>query len=78
LTDILRFNVRRLRARMDAPYEDRQVVEPATRELMTVRCASIHHVNLLLRLVAEGETRFERFRVVLDQRGIKRIEHLQS
>lgn len=78
LTDILRFNIRHLRAHMDAAYQDRQVVNPETRELLTVRCASVHHVNLLLRLVAEGETRFESFRVVLDQRGIKRIEHLQS
>ena len=77
LTDLLRFNLQRLTTRMDGPYEDRAVVDPETLRLITQRCADVHHVNVLLKLVSEQETRVERVRVVLDQRGIKRVESLR-
>lgn len=77
LTDIVRFNFERLRARMGPAYVDRVVVDPATHELLTIRCASVHHVNVLVRLTGpDGPTRIEGVRVVLDQRGIKRVERL--
>ena len=80
LTDIVRLNFDRLRARMSAPYEERNVVSPDSLEVRTVRCASIHHVNMLLRLSWDQgrQVRTQFVRVVLDQRGIKRVEPLYS
>jgi hypothetical protein len=78
LSDIIRFNLGRLRRRMDNPYEDYRLVHPEKLELITVPCARVYHVNLVLRITsgrgkgARIET--ERARVIVDQRGIKRIE----
>jgi len=78
LNDIIRFNFSRLRDRMDSPFEDYRLVHPETRKLVVVPCARVYHVNLVLRMtVGHGHnrsTRIERVRVVMDQRGIKRVE----
>ncbi|MGM0578665.1 MAG: hypothetical protein ACQEXJ_23270 [Myxococcota bacterium] len=78
LNDIIRFNLSRLRERMDAPREIYRMVDPDTRELTSVACARVYHVNLVLRFItgrgASSRTEVERVRVILDQRGIKRIE----
>lgn len=78
LNDIIRFNFSRLRDRMDLPSEDYRLVHPETRKLVVVPCARVYHVNLVLRMtVGRGHnrsTRTERVRVVMDQRGIKRVE----
>jgi hypothetical protein len=78
LSDIIRFNLGRLRRRMDNPYEDYRLVHPEKMELITVPCARVYHVNLVLRVTSgkgkNARVETERARVVVDQRGIKRIE----
>ena len=80
LTDIVRFNLGRLRRRMDEPYEPYRLIHPEERQVLTVRCARVYHVNFILRITTmsgNGQaTETERVRVVVDQRGIKRIEHV--
>lgn len=80
VNDIVRFNLGHLRARMDAPYEAHRYVSPETGELLTALCARVYHVNLVLRLTRgrgrSAATDWERMRVVLDQRGIKRVEQV--
>lgn len=82
LNDIIRFNFSRLRDRMDAPSEDYRLVDPKTRKLVVVPCTRVYHVNLVLRMtIGRGHkrsTRTERVRVVMDQRGIKRVEFPES
>jgi hypothetical protein len=78
LNDIIRFNLGRLRERMDSPWEVHRIVDPDTREVVTHKCARVYHVNLVLRFATvRGRQRVfetERVRVILDQEGIKRIE----
>jgi hypothetical protein len=78
LNDIIRFNLSHLRDRMDEPYEMHTIVDPDTLELHHVKCARVYHVNLVMRFTKghgkEAKVETERVRVVLDQRGIKRIE----
>ncbi len=78
LNDIIRFNLSHLRDRMDEPYELHTIVDPETRQLVTMRCARVYHVNLVLRFTRSRgdsvEVETERVRVILDQRGIKRVE----
>lgn len=80
LNDIIRFNLGRLRERMDGPFEPYHHIDPATLELVSVPCARVYHINLVLRFTtgrgAKATTEVERVRVVMDQRGIKRIESL--
>lgn len=78
LSDIIRFNLGRLRRRMDNPYEDYRLVHPERRELMSVPCARVYHVNIVLKVTSgrgqSATVETERARVIVDQRGIKRIE----
>ncbi len=80
LHDIIRFNLGHLRDRMDAPREDHQLIDPSTGEILVIPCARVYHVNIILRTTAgRGKTaksNVERIRVVMDQRGIKRVEYL--
>lgn len=80
LHDIIRFNLGHLRDRMDAPREDHPLIDPNTGEIQIIPCARVYHINIILRMtVGRGKharSRVERVRVVMDQRGIKRVEFL--
>jgi hypothetical protein len=80
--DIVRFNFHRLRRRMDDAYELHRIVEPTTRRIRDVRCSRVYHLNLVLRLTFQqhGEQRVEidHVRVVMDQRGIRRVEEVAA
>ena len=80
LNDIIRFNLHRLRSRMEEPSEIHNIVDPKTLQIVGVRCDRVYHVNLVLRFTTESKgqprTETERVRVVLDRRGIRRIEHI--
>lgn len=77
LNDIIRLNLGRLRDRMDEPYETHTIIEPSTREVLEVACARVYHVNLVLRFTTgvgkNSTTELDRIRIILDQRGIKRV-----
>jgi len=80
--DIVRFNFHRLRRRMDDAYEVHRIVEPTTKRIRDVRCSRVYHVNLVLRLTftrgGEERTEIDHVRVVLDQRGIRRVEEVAA
>jgi hypothetical protein len=80
LTDIIRFNLSRLRRRMDAPVEMYTLVHPLTRELVEVPCGRVYHLNIVLRTTSgrgrEALVELERVRVVVDQGGIRRVERV--
>jgi hypothetical protein len=80
LNDIIRFNFAHLRRRMDKPVEAYRHVHPRTREIISVPCSRVYHVNLILRFRAldSEEEQLERVRIVLDQQGIKRVESPSS
>ena len=78
LSDIIRFNLGRMRRRMDNPYEEYRLIHPQRRELMAVPCARVYHINVVLKVTSgkgsDTQVEIERARVIVDQRGIKRIE----
>lgn len=78
VNDIIRFNLGRFRARMDDPDESYLRVDPETLKLVNVDTSRVYHVNVVLKFtLGEGEdqtTSLERLRLVMDQRGIKRVE----
>ena len=80
LNDIIRFNFAHFRQRMDDAIETYRIVHPETRRIVEVRCRRVYHINLILRItrgvgpVRESHT--QRVRVVLDQRGILRVEEV--
>jgi len=75
LTDVTRLNMAPLMARMDDPWEAYHFIHPNKRVLCEERCARVYHVNVLLRIEAEdGRSRLSRVRVVLNKKGIERVE----
>ncbi len=78
LNDIIRFNVNRLRARMEDPVESRRILDPETREVVSVDCSRVYHVNLVVKYTkgtgADAKCEVDRLRLVLDRSGIKRVE----
>ena len=82
LNDIIRFNLQRLRVRMDAPRQNHRFVDPETKRVVDVSCARVYHVNLVLRFTvgtgAEQRQEIDRVRIVIDQRGIRRVEEIKT
>ena len=74
----MRFNFHRLRRRMDDAHELHRIVEPTTRRIRDVRCSRVYHVNLTFEQQGETRTEIDHVRVVLDQRGIRRVEEIAT
>lgn len=84
VNDIIRYNISSFLARMDEP---RQVVAAYSRELdgvTTVACPKAYHVNVVMVLTAEGPggsrgtAITERFRMILDKRGIRTLQMVEG
>jgi hypothetical protein len=76
ITDIVRFNLRNFLLKMDEPETELATLKGG--RSVSVRGARVYHVNLVLRLLSETETRYERIRLVLNRDGIQRIEPVAS
>jgi hypothetical protein len=75
LTDIMRLNMSPMLTRMDDPTESYRYIHPRNRTLMETECARVYHVNVVLRLSADDESSsLHRLRVVLNKKGIQRVE----
>lgn len=73
VVDIVRMNIRRLLDRMDDPV--RSLLLPHSGGVDRVEGHCVYHLNLVLRYAAEGKPEeYRRFRLILDQNGIVRIE----
>ncbi len=73
ITDIIRFNVHRFLDRMDDPYEYNRAYDTNTGNPEEFKCARVYHVNLVLKLSGQ----MKRFRLILDQIGLKRVEEVK-
>jgi hypothetical protein len=76
VTDILRFNVEPLLSRMDDPQADVHYLRDGKSE--TLRATRVYHVNVVIKFSSDKDTHYERIRLVLTRRGIKRIETVSS
>ena len=78
LNDIIRFNVQRLTMRMDEAWEPYYYIDPDSRDVAEAQCARVYHLNIVLRLTrASGDQVLERSRVILDRKGIHRVEQVE-
>ncbi|MDX1528625.1 MAG: hypothetical protein R3337_08350 [Gammaproteobacteria bacterium] len=72
LDDVLRFNVTDLVKRAGTPEKPVYVLAgDGYRRMVGDR---VHHLNLVIRRGGFGDSTYERFRLVLNQKGIKRID----
>jgi hypothetical protein len=57
LNDIIRFNLGRLRDHMDDPWEDYRLVHPRSAQIVSVPCARVYHLNIVLRVTTGADHR---------------------
>lgn len=75
VTDIQRLNLSRLFHRMDDPWESYSYIHPTKGTIEETRCGRVYHLNVILRLsTSDGLLEMERCRVVLNKKGLLRIE----
>lgn len=75
LTDVTRLNLSTMMARMDDVWETYRFVHPTRRVLCEESCGRVYHLNVVLRLSNEdGEVELTRARLVVDKKGIRRVE----
>ena len=73
VVDIVRMSIRHLLDRMDDPI--RSLLLPQSGGVRRVNGHCVYHLNLVLRYAAEGRPEeYRKFRLILDQNGIVRIE----
>jgi hypothetical protein len=64
---------------MDDPWESYNFVHPETGELRSTRCARVYHVNIVLCMsTGEEDMTLTRVRVVLNKKGILRVESVKA
>lgn len=86
VTDIARFNIERFLRDMDEPQQKIEFVDQATKGIDPIRAAKVYHVDVVFRFAmreagadsAQGRGRMvtSLMRLILDRRGIKRIERV--
>jgi hypothetical protein len=80
VTDIVRFNVDRWLQDMDEPHETIEFMDPTTQDLTPLRAAKVYKVDVVFRFLATEDLPpiTSLLRLVLDRRGIKRIERYEA
>lgn len=76
INDIMRYDIRNYLRKMDEPFQKRQLL--ANHNLVSAICHKVYHLNLIsVYELVEPKTDllYRRTRLVLDRKGIKRIEH---
>ncbi len=77
INDIIRYDIRAYLKKMAEPTQTRRSLDDG--ELQTVMCHKVYHLNLVSKyksLTFQKEKIYKRSRLVLNQKGIKRIEHI--
>jgi hypothetical protein len=89
ISEIIRFNVRKLVQYADDSFHFDKVWDPNVKKIKRIKCAKVYHLNLIIRLetlAEQGKKRlrlagpqekkqiiFRRVRVILNQDGIVRM-----
>jgi hypothetical protein len=77
INDITRYDIRTYLRKMDEPVEERNYV--VDEQLSRIRCHKVYHLNFITRyksVLPHQEEIHKRMRLILNQEGIKRIEHV--
>ena len=74
VTDILRFNVMGFTKNMED--NDRDLYYLYENNIRKVQADRVYHVNMVLQFESPDETVLKRYRIVLNKRGIKRVEEI--
>lgn len=77
LNDIMRYNIRACLEKMDEPIQAKSFLEGG--QIKTALCNKVYHLHLVFKYSSshlEGEEIYKHVRLILNQQGLKRIEHV--
>ncbi len=77
INDIMRYDIRAYLKKMAEPVQIRNYLENG--QLKTVECHKVYHLNFVSKYTAissQKEKIYKRSRLVMNQEGIKRVEHI--
>ena len=77
LNDIIRYDIYPYLRKMDDPVEKQIFLDKG--QLKTVTTHKVYHINIVSRYTSispQFQKRYERMRLILNRKGIKRIEHI--
>jgi len=82
LSNIIRFNIRSFLKYMDDPKEFEFHWDKNTKKVKDICISNVYHINVVNKLTSfkgteQEEIDYDKFRVILDQKGIKRVEEPQ-
>ena len=82
LNDIMRFNIKDFITQADDSRVDYPHIDPDTGRILTVPCARVYHVNLIIKYIyadAQGQEKinYDRIRIVLNKEGLVRLEEVK-
>lgn len=75
LVDITRINLYRFISQMDNPKKEYSLVKKG--KIITRIGNKIYHINIIQKFYTENGIEFKRFRVIMNRKGIKRIEKVK-
>ncbi len=75
ITDITRFNVENFIKKMDNPYKKIYVI--ADNDLHKIKANRVYHLNMIIQTKFNNKTYYNKFRIILNREGIKKIEQIQ-
>ncbi|MFN8457850.1 MAG: hypothetical protein U0401_24905 [Anaerolineae bacterium] len=77
LNDIMRYNIRACLEKMDEPIQAKSYLDG--HQVKTALCDKVYHLHLVFKYSSshrEGEEIYKHIRLILNQQGLKRIEHV--
>lgn len=77
LNDIMRYNIRAYLDKMDEPIQAKNYLDGG--QAKTALCDKVYHLNLVFKYGSshrESEEVYKHIRLILNQQGLKRIEHV--
>jgi hypothetical protein len=75
IVDITRFNLYRFTTQMDDPKKEYSILKKG--KIVTRVGNRIYHINLIQKLYSEKGVEFKRYVVIMNRKGIKRIEKVE-
>ncbi|MGM0442446.1 MAG: hypothetical protein ACQEQC_08525 [Elusimicrobiota bacterium] len=76
INDIIRLNISRFLQKMDDP--DKQLYTVKDKKHRRITGQRVYHLNMVMKYMKDKDTTYKRFRIVLNRKGIKRIEEVDT
>ena len=76
VNDIMRFNIQDFLRKMDDPNKELFVMNDEGYHRVTG--TRVYHINLIIKLIGNKHQSYTRYRVILNRKGIKRIEKVRT